>query len=134
MQQIEIEHLGPEPLQAPLQRHRQGAAGGVVRIDLGDQKHLVPPAGDGFGYHLLCAAIGIHFGGVDQGQPEIEAEAQCGGLGLRGGAVLAHMPGALAQGGQRGSIRQCHVPHGGLHHFGDSLAPVRSAAIPPAQA
>jgi hypothetical protein len=70
-----------------------------VRVDLADQVDLVAAAGDRLAHHFLGAALAVHLGRVDQGHAEFHAEAQGGHLGLAGGGVFAHVPGALAEDG-----------------------------------
>jgi hypothetical protein len=114
VQQIEIKARHAEPFQAALAGLRQRAAGGILRIDLGDEKDLIPPPGDGLAHHFLGAALGVHFRGVDQGQAQIEPGAQGRDLGLPVGRALSHMPAALAQCRHGSAIGQCDALHARL--------------------
>ena len=69
----------------------------VVRQDLAHQKHLVPPPRDRLGDQLLGAAVAIHFGGIDEREAAVETEPERGDFlgALR--AVVAHVPGTLAE-------------------------------------
>ena len=82
-----------------------------MRIGLGDQKHLLAPPLDRLAHHLLRPAIGIHLGGVDQCQAKIQAQPQGADFGRTVGIALAHIPTALADGGNFGAIRQADVMH-----------------------
>ena len=97
VQQIDVEAVGLEPLEAALAGRDGAAPRGVVRIDLADQAYFVAPARDRLGDDLLGAAFAVHLGGVDQRDAEIEPELQRGDLGVERAALLAHAPGALAE-------------------------------------
>ena len=92
VQQIEVEAVGLEPLEAALAGRDDAAPRGVVRIDLADQAHLVAPARDRLGDDLLGAAFAVHLGGVDQGDAEIEPELQRGDLGVERAAPARPCP------------------------------------------
>ena len=122
VQQIEVDGLDPHPLQAALAGGDGTAARCVVRIDLGDDEHAVPSPGDGIADHLLGAAFGVHLGGVDQRHAEVEAEPQRLRLGRPVAGALAHLPGALAEGGNGRAV--------GKAGHGDVSGPVRGKASP----
>ncbi|MNI68918.1 hypothetical protein D3C73_1246410 [compost metagenome] len=67
-----------------------------MRVDLADQEYLIASAGDRFADHLFCAPFSVHFGGVDQGHAQFDAQAQRRDFFSVTGVILAHSPGALA--------------------------------------
>ena len=79
---------------------------GIVRQHLADDEDFVAPARDRFGDDFLGAAVAIHLGGVDQGHAEIDAEPQRRDLLVALPAVLAHVPGALAERRNGLAVRQ----------------------------
>lgn len=99
MQEIEIDPVGGEAFQAALAGALHAGARGIGGQHLGDQEGLVAAPGNSLRHHLLGAAAGIHFGGVDQRDAKVQAELQS--LHLIGTAtgILAHFPGALAEHG-----------------------------------
>ncbi|MNH88933.1 hypothetical protein D3C87_1216950 [compost metagenome] len=103
MQQIQVDVLGLEPVQAALACLWDAFAAGVVRIDLADEEDVVALAGDGLRHDLLGASFGIHLGGVDQGHAQFDALAQGGDFFFLAGVVFAHLPGALADDGYVGA-------------------------------
>lgn len=118
MQQIEIDAVGAQALQAVLAGALHAGARGVGGQHLRDQESLVAAPGNGLRHHFLGAAAGIHFSGIDQRDAKIEAELQ--GVDFTGTAagILAHLPRALPEnrygfaGGQRGGSDDRW--HGGL--------------------
>jgi len=104
VQQIEVDMIGAQPLQAARAGRRHAGARGVVRIHLADHEGPVALAGDRLRHHLLGAAVAVHLGGVDQRHAQVEAEAQRGGLVLGAALALTHPPGALADGRYRGAV------------------------------
>ena len=111
MQQIKIDAVGLEPLQAPLAGGDGPGAGRILGQHLADDEAFVAPPGHRLGDHLLGAAIAVHLGGVDQRHAEIEPELQRRHLVLARPPAFAHMPGALAE------LR--HFLAGGKRHGGD---------------
>ncbi|MNN98173.1 hypothetical protein D3C81_2175000 [compost metagenome] len=77
MQQIQIDVIGAQPAQAALASLGNALAAGVVRVHLADHEDVVALAGDGIADHFLGTAFGVHFGGVDQGHAQFDAQAQC---------------------------------------------------------
>ncbi len=68
VQQIKVDIVGVHPSQACFARGRDTAAAGIVRVDLADHEYLVALPGDGLPDDLFGSAVGVHLGGVDQGQ------------------------------------------------------------------
>ena len=91
---------------------------------------------DGFGDHLLGAAVAVHLGGVDQRHAQLDAELQRRRLGLRGAAALAHVPGSLAERRNLGPVRQSYCAHhaatllGDPQHAQEIAAPERGDLLP----
>ena len=76
VQQVAVETIGPEARKrafAGLDRARRGC---VLRHHLGDEEHLVAPAGDRLRDQQF--GIAVEFGRVDVGHAEIEAAAERG--------------------------------------------------------
>ena len=69
---------------------------------------LVGHGGDRLGDHLLGAARTVHLGGIDQGHAELDPEPHRGRLFRGSTAVLAHVPGSLAERRHACAARQCH--------------------------
>ena len=80
MEQIEVEPIGCQAAEAVFAGGDRPFVRGVLRIDLADEKDFVAAAGDGVGDQFFAAAIAIHFGGVDQRQAQVEAQAERGDL------------------------------------------------------
>jgi hypothetical protein len=95
VQQIEIEPVGAEPLEAALAGAHRLLVAGVAGKDFGDEEHLVAPPGNSFARHFLGDAIGIHFGGVDEGHAQIDAGLQRPDLVGALAFIFAHFPGPL---------------------------------------
>jgi hypothetical protein len=113
VQQIEVDAVDGEALQAPLAGSDGAGARGVVRIDLRNNIGAVSPAFDGLCDHLFRAALTVHLGCVDQRHAEIQAEAQRIRFGLGLTVVLAHVPRAEAEGRHRHAIFQGYRTHRG---------------------
>ena len=111
VQQIEVEPIGLEPLEAALAGRNGTFARGVVRIDLAHQEDVVPAAGHGFRQHLLGAALAVHLRRIDQPDTEIEPELDRRHLGRPLRLALAHAPGAEAQHRHLVTAFQGHVSH-----------------------
>ena len=113
VEEVEIEAIGAEALQAAL----AGAQGAVVaRVggeDFAYQEHLVAAAGDGLAGEFFGASVAVHLGGIDVGEAEIDARAQ----GVDGAALGVRRafdhPGALSDDGDlhagpaEGSLCHC---------------------------
>jgi hypothetical protein len=97
MQEIEIEAVGVEPLQAPLAGGDDAGVRGILRQHLAHDKHLVAASLDGLGHDPLGLSVAIHLGGVDQPHAELEAELERGDLLGPATRALAHAPGPLAE-------------------------------------
>ncbi|MDT4852182.1 hypothetical protein FQZ97_864050 [compost metagenome] len=114
MQQIKVEVVGAQALEAALAGQSGARAAGVPGIDLADQEHLLPKPGDGLAHYLLGAAFGVHLGGVDQFQAQFQALAQGRDFALALAAALAHVPGALANGRHLGAVGEGNAVHGSV--------------------
>jgi hypothetical protein len=113
VQQIEVEVIGLEPLQAGLTGLLDAAARGVLRIDFADQEDLVAQARERVTQQSLGRAVAVHLGGVDQAHAELDASTRRSGLLALQTAVLAHPPCALAKrrdAGPAGQINRSHHP------------------------
>ena len=82
-----------------------------MRIDFGDQEHLLALPGDGLADHALGGAVAVHLGGVDQGHAKLDPEADGGDFLFRRSRPFADLPGPLAQRRNFGPVGQCHRTH-----------------------
>ena len=94
VQEVEVEPVGAEPLQAALAGGDGAFARGVVRIDLADEIDLVAQAPHGLADDLLGDALAVHLGRIDQPDAELEPQLDGGHLGRPLGLALAHAPSA----------------------------------------
>jgi len=76
VQQVAVEALDPQSREAALAGRDGRAHAGVVGIGLGDEIDLFATPRDRRGDHLLGTAFGVHLGGVDERQAEVETRAQ----------------------------------------------------------
>jgi len=97
MQQVKVEAVGGEPLQAALAGRDGARAAGVRRQHLADDEHLVAAASHRLGDDLFGAAVAIHLRGVDQRYAKLDAEPQRRHLVLAQPYIFAHPPGAEAE-------------------------------------
>ena len=80
MQEIKIDPLDPQIVQAAFARLSDTSARRVPGQHLADDKGFVTSPLDGFADHSLGSARRVHFGSVDQGHAQIEAATQAGNL------------------------------------------------------
>src|ERR1700694_3607744 len=80
MQEIKVEPVRSQPLEAALARLDRPASGGGVGKHLADEKDLLAAPGNRLADQNLRFAIAIHFGGIDQRHAEIETKLQCADL------------------------------------------------------
>ena len=99
MQEIKIEPVGAEPLQAALAGGDHAAPRGILRQHLADQEHFVAPSRDGFAGRFFGAAARIHLRRVDQVHAEIEPEFERGDFVFAAARGVAHHPGAQPEHG-----------------------------------
>ena len=99
MQEVEVEAVGVEALQAALAGGDGAGARGILRQHLAHDEHLVAAPLDGLGHDPLGLSVAIHLGGVDQRHAEVEAELECRDFGVAQAWALAHVPRALAEAG-----------------------------------
>jgi hypothetical protein len=104
VQQVEVEPVGAEALEAAARGLARAAAGRVRRQHLADEEDLVAAAGDRLADELLGSPAAVHLGGVDRGEARVEAGAQGVELGRAGGGLVAHVPGALREGDRAASV------------------------------
>ena len=110
VQQVEVDRVHPEPLQAALAGRLQPAAAGVVRVHLGNEEHLVPagprwprPTTSSAPPSPYISAVSISV--MPRSRPRRSAAASRAAVG----AALAHVPGALAERRHLGPVRQSHA-------------------------
>src|SRR5262249_61858448 len=72
MQQVEIDALDPQPLEAAFAGGNGSGACGVVGIDLAHDEGPPGHSRDGFTHDLFGATFAIHLGGVDHGVAEFQ--------------------------------------------------------------
>jgi hypothetical protein len=124
VQQVEIDPVGPKPLQARFAGSDRALVAGIGRQHLGDEENLVAPAADGFAGHCFRTAIRIHLRRVDQRHAAVDARLQ--GADFRRGVLAAftHVPGPEPEGRDPGPVGKANLGHW-LGHDG-LLRPVLS--------
>src|SRR6218665_1813857 len=124
VQQIEVEPVGAEALQAAFAGRQRAIERRIPRIDLRNEKDFVALTGDSATGDGFRPAVGIHFSRVDERHAEFDAVAEAFGLAVGVGGVFAHAPGAEAKGRHFGAVRQGYgwqwVEIGGIGHGGSS--------------
>jgi hypothetical protein len=132
VQQVEVDVIEHQAPAAALAGGDDAGAARVVRIDLADDEHLIARhragaqrLGERPAEHLFGTAFAVHLGRVEDAVTEFEGEAHGGHLLCPARGRFTHLPGAQAEGGQAGSIRQSHSVHRGLsdailHRRGDT--------------
>ena len=111
VQQIEVQPVGAQPLQARLAGPGDTAAPGVLGIDLADEENLLAEIPQRLAQEALRGALAVHLGGVDQAHAELDPQAQSRRFHLAPAGLFAHPPGALAEHGNTPAIRQRDRPH-----------------------
>ena len=110
---MEIEPVGPEPLETALARRDGPPARRIGGIDLADEERIVAAPGHGHADEPLGRAVGVARRGVDQAHPEVEPEPERRDLLLDGVPPLGQATRAQPQdrdrvaGGQR-DLRDHH--------------------------
>src|SRR3954469_24108803 len=94
MQQIEVEPIGFQALEAALAGFDDPLPAGVPGIDLADKEDLVAATCNRLPGDLLGAAFAVHFGGVNQRHAEIEAMSEALDFDIGLAVILPHLPGA----------------------------------------
>ena len=104
VQQIAVEVVETESLQAALARSEGAARTGVLRIDLADDEQVVARdralaqcGGERLAHDLLGAAFAVHLGGVDDAPADLERGANRRDLALPARRRLADVPSAQAE-------------------------------------
>jgi hypothetical protein len=97
VQQVHIEIVRLEALQAALARRDRAAARGVLGQHLADEINLLATACDDVGDELFGAAVAVHLGRVDQYGTQIDAGVQRQELLGALAPVIADLPRALTQ-------------------------------------
>ncbi|MCY1182167.1 hypothetical protein D9M73_227130 [compost metagenome] len=98
VQQVQVDAVAAQACEAALAGGRHAAPAGIVRVDLADQKHLVAAPGNGLANDFFRTAFGIHLGGVDQCQAQLDTLLQRRHFAAALARVFAHVPGTLADG------------------------------------
>ena len=124
VQQVEIDALEAQALEAALAGGNRARARGIVGIDLAHDVGLGPSL-DRLADDLLGNALAVHLGGVDHGIAELEPVFQ--GIELIGAppAALAHAPGSEAENRHDRAGRKfagTHKEHPSLQRRSDSLS------------
>ena len=137
VQQIEVDPVGAQPLQAALARRRHAAARGVVRIHLADDEQPVAlalrwlrPTTSSAPPLPYISAVSISV--MPSSMPSCSAATSA----FARAAALAHVPGALAERRHLGPVRQPHRAHhaaallGNAQHAQEVAAPQRGDLLP----
>lgn len=125
MQQIEIEIITLQATQAGFTGLAHFVPAGVPGIDFGHQRHAVAQAVNRLAHHLFRPAVSVHFGGIDNRQPELNARSQCSHFLRTMRAALPHIPGSLPDGGNR--LLVAETAHFYAHRYLLSLLHHRNA-------
>jgi hypothetical protein len=123
VQEVKVEPVRPEALETALAGLHDAPAACIVRIDLAHEEKPLALVEQSLGDKLLGGALPIHFGGIDQGHPKLDAKAQR--LNLLGPATggFGHLPGALSQHRNGFACRQHHISaHEGPPPVADTLS------------
>ena len=127
VEQVQVEPVGAEPLQAGLAGTAETFARGILRIGLADQEQLVTHVAERLADEGFGRAVAIHLGRIDERHAEFDSRAQRRSLGGAALVSLAHHPGALAERRHRLSAWEHHSLHVGLTAgMADGLTPDRS--------
>src|SRR5262249_44734536 len=97
MQQVEIDALDSQPLQAALAGGNGSGARGVVGIDLAHDEGPPGQSPDAFTNDLFGATLAIHLGGVDHGVAELQPVLHSVELLGAPAGAFAHAPRAEPQ-------------------------------------
>src|SRR5713226_136440 len=92
VEQVEIDPIRFQSLQAALAGLDRALAGCVLRQHLGGEKNLLAPAGDRFADDLLDRTSAVHLGGVNVAHPRIQPTPQSGDRYLAVGALQLPRP------------------------------------------
>jgi len=97
VQEIEVDLVGPEALQAAIAGGHRPDRRRMARQDLAHQEDLVAASGDRLADQLFGRAGAIHLGCVDQEHAEVDTEAQRRDLLRSRPPAFAQIPGALPE-------------------------------------
>jgi hypothetical protein len=115
VQEIEVDLVGPEALQAAIAGGHRPDRRRMARQDLADQEDLVAASGDRLADQLLGRAGAIHLGCVDQEHAELDTEAQRRDLLRSRPPAFAQIPRALPEHRHRVAGRQLSDADGIWH-------------------
>src|SRR5581483_6028854 len=74
MQQIKVDAIGAQALEAALAGSHGTFARGIVRIDFGNQKRPIALTGERLADQRLRQSLAVHLGGIDKSHAQVEAE------------------------------------------------------------
>jgi hypothetical protein len=106
VQEIKVDAVGREALEAVFAGAAQRSAASVLRIDLADNEDLIAQAAQSFAKQALSTAVAIHFGGVDQCEAEFDPGAQRRDFASARRGILSHPPCALPEPGRTSAVRK----------------------------
>ena len=98
VKKVKVQAVGPQALEAFFAGRDRAAPGGVLGKHLAYEKNLVTPAGDRLADEFLRSSAAVHLRRIDEREAVVEAHAQRCDLFSSRGAMVAHVPGALAEG------------------------------------
>ena len=73
MQEVEVQPVGPQPLQAGFARLFEAITTGIVRVYLADQDHLVAQSYQRLADEALGRAVAVYFSRVDDSHAKLDA-------------------------------------------------------------
>src|SRR5262245_11849878 len=82
-----------------------------MRVNFAYQEHLIAPTHNRFADEFFSATLSIHFGSVNQCNPEVEAKAKRGYLFLACSLMLSDHPSAQAESRHKLARWKCDCLH-----------------------
>jgi hypothetical protein len=77
VQEIQVEPVGAEAAQARLTSGHRAQSSGMLRQHLANEEHLIATSRDRLTHQDFGFALGIHLGRIDQGQAQVQPDAEC---------------------------------------------------------
>src|SRR5579883_454927 len=97
VEEVEVELICPEAVQAALTSGDCSAPGRVLWQDLAHQERLVASSGKRLTDEFFRGTIRVHLSSIDHGHPEVETEAQRRDFLLAAPCVFGHAPRPLPE-------------------------------------
>ena len=118
VQQIKVEIVEPQPLQAACASCLDASLAGVVRVDLGDDEEIFAAhrarqdrGGDGLPHHAFGPTLAIHLSRIHEAITNLKSAAQGAQFLSLATRVLAHAPGTESEHGNGLPVGEICGPH-----------------------